>query len=394
MGDLTQQQLAQQELARREILRRKLSNVPDFEQQIGSTSWNAAKQLPRGIMEGLQTGYAGLTGGQFKPQEVPDESGAGFGRGAGQMIGQGITAAPFAIGGGLVGGPFGAVLGAGAGAAATTPGDAVDRGIAGLATMAVPVAGKVLIGAGKKAIATPGQIKSLFEKVDTRKALNEAHKVHDKLQSTAGELFNHVRDKMKEGDIKISPSTGFMEQIKSYIPKRSTEHNKMFTEAEQGNPEAIHNLQSWLWKKGTKAVGSDDPAISNKGDEMLSLRTEFNDDVRNKLTQAGHIDLAHMYKQGQNLFKELKDKYYGYNKIANVFNPEIRKIPTDIAKHFSEESTPMNKFFETHPKLKEEVQKSLKKDEAFKELKKYGSYTAGTATGLGLKSIYDIMGRN
>lgn len=96
-----------------------------------------AQEVPTGVKEGVQGSYAGLTGGEFKPSPIPDESGAGFGRGLGQMIGQGAVAAPIAAGIGAGGAALGlpALLaglgGTAIGYGATTPGSFFDRLISG-----------------------------------------------------------------------------------------------------------------------------------------------------------------------------------------------------------------------------------------------------------------------
>lgn len=343
----------------------------------------AAGEVPQGFKEGIQTGYAGLTGGQFQPTAAPDEFGASLGRGTGELLGQGAMAVPGAIAGGLIGGPPGAIVGAGIGAGATTPGGIPERSIAALETMALPGAGKLLKGAGKQIIKIPAEIKALFSKTNTEKALNTALARHDSLESTASELFNHARDQMKKRGIKeIKPQTDVIDKIKRFLPK-TPDHQKLYEDAKGGDPESLHKLQSWLWKKGNKATNSEDHAISNRGEEMLSLRNQLNQGVQNKLAAGGHLDLVHSYKQGQKLFKELKDTYYKNKKIQNVFDPEIRKIPEDVTKHFSENSTPMNEFFKSHPELKEEVLKSKRKREAITNLKK----KAGEA-GVGAGVIY------
>lgn len=110
----------------------------------------AIENLPGGIKEGLQSAYAGVTGGDFKPAPTSDEYGAGFGRGAGRMIGQGAAAAPIAFAVAETGGALGlpallnALGGTAIGFGATTPGNMLERGIAGGEAATLHGAGKLL----------------------------------------------------------------------------------------------------------------------------------------------------------------------------------------------------------------------------------------------------------
>lgn len=341
---------------------------------------NAASEIPQGYKEGLQKAYAGLTGGEFKASEPSQEYGSGLGRGIGEMLGQGTVAAPAAIAGGLIGGPVGAYLGGSLGAAATTPGGLPERGIAAAETLAVPVGGKLIGGAAKQITKLPKQFKSLFTKAEPEKALDLALARHDSLNETASDLFNWSRGQMKERGFSPKPSTEVMGKVERFLAD-TPDDEILFEKAKSGDPDAVHKLQSWLWKKGNKAANSEDDIVSNRGREMLSLRHQLNDSVQSQASQAGHNDIVHAYKQGQKLYKELKDTYYKYKKIANVFDPELRKIPKDVTSHFNENSTPMKNFFKSHPELEEEVSKSADRVKAIKDLQKNTSLI-GTGGGL------------
>ena len=191
----------------------------------GEAAIPAEEQIPTGIKEGLQKAYAGLTGGQFHPSEVPEEYGAGFGRGLGEMLGQGAVAAPIAAGaaglGATVGIPaaLGGIVGAGLGYGATTPGNALERLIEGTKAAAIPggllglkFAGKTIGKGIKKAWETPKlskeakqlqqQADALGEAVESKGAkVSESTKAHEattEAHEAATEQYNQVKDLLEQ----------------------------------------------------------------------------------------------------------------------------------------------------------------------------------------------------
>lgn len=152
----------------------------------------AVENLPTGVKEGLQSAYAGLTGGEFKPSEIPDEYGAGFGRNVGHMLGQGAVAAPIAAlastGAGAIGVPalLSALGGTAIGFGATTPGNAFDRLVSGGEAATLHGAGKALktLVSGEVPIKEIGKrIKNVFESPKLRKKAEAAEGALEDLES-------------------------------------------------------------------------------------------------------------------------------------------------------------------------------------------------------------------
>jgi hypothetical protein len=357
-------------------------------QHFGESALPAIEQIPTGLKESVQRAYAGITGGEYHPSPVPEETGAGFGRGIGHLIGRSAIDIPaFAYGG---------PIGLGLAEAATTPGVGVDRLISGAEGAALPVAGRMVGAVAKTASKVPKQIIDLFRKTDTKRGLEVAHAKHDALEETANELFDWSKQQLKDrGVTSVKPSAELIEEIRPYI---GTTHaaKETLKKAGEGDLEAIHAVQSRLWKRGTKAKTGDLMEF-DKGEKMHELRDFLNLDVQNQLTSMGHLDAVHGYKQGQRLWSDLKSTYYDYPKIAKVFDPKLRKIPDDIAKHFGEVSTPMQRFLERHPELQSEIMGELAKRQAAKDLKRLGltgiSIGAAEQYGVGptqLKKLLDL----
>jgi hypothetical protein len=358
-------------------------------QQVGEQAIPAIEQVPTGLKEAVQRAYAGVTGGEYQPSPVPDEPGAGFGRGVGHLLGRAAIDIPaFAYGG---------PLGLGAAEAATTPGGSLERLISGVEGAALPVAGRMVGAASKTVGGIPKQLIDMMRKTDPKRGLELAHAKHDTLQETANEAFEWSRDLLKQrGVTSVKPDTKIIEAIRPHVGQTKAAQETL-AKAADGDLEAIHAVQSRLWGRGTKAKAGDLMDV-DKGEVMHELRDTLNSDIQNKLAQMGHLDAVHGYKQGQRLWSDLKSTYYDYPKIAKVFDPKLRKIPDDIAKHFGEVSTPMQRFLERHPELESEVLGELSKRQALKDLKKTGmgglGLLAAEQYGLGTTQLKKLLGLN
>lgn len=283
---------------------------------------------------------------------------------------------------------------AGAGAIAT-PGDATNRALgAGGALLlggAANVAGKV----GKKVEdKLPAFLRGLSSKSTPEALVESVQKPHDKLQSTADELYGQVRSAVKKRGIKIPVKDEHLNQIAEILPKTRAS-KKLIEKAKSGDYEAVHELQSHLYKKGTKGLASDDIALENQGEEILDLRNKINDDLEHHLIKEGNLDVAHVLRQGKKTYKQIMDTYYPKNLrkgIGKMVQSDLRLVPEKPEKLFSQNSVPMKDFLDKHPEAAKHTQGIKEKEKAIKDLKKIFLST-GIAGGTlsGGKMLHDLF---
>ncbi len=273
-----------------------------------------------------------------------------------------------------------------------TPGDAGDRALATGGALALGGAGKVAQKAAEK---VPEFMSGLFNSSTPELLAESVQKPHDVLQSSANELYGQVRNAIKNRNIQTPINPEIIEQVKEYFPKNARSYKDLLERAQNGDYEAIHKIQSSLYKKGTKAISSDDLAMENQGEDILDLREKINEELNNHLIQGGHLDIAHVLSQGRKLYSELQNTYFPKNlkkAIGKMVHPDIRHVPENVEKIFTENSKPMREFLERHPEVAKHVQNLVKKNKAQKRLNslimKGGG--AGVATLAG-KTIYDLF---
>lgn len=273
-----------------------------------------------------------------------------------------------------------------------TPGDAEDRAIGAGEALGLGAAGKV---AGKVAGKLPKFIKSLFSPSTTEDLVQAVQKPHDTLQNAADELYGQVQGAINGRKIKIPISEELLEQAKEHFPKNTRSYNELLERAKAGDYDAIHKIQSSLYKKGTKALSSDDLAVENQGEDILDLRNKINDELTNKLIQEGHLDIAHVLSQGKKLYSELQNTYFPKHLrkgIGKLVHPETRLVPENPENLFKENSVPMKAFLEKHPEVKKHSENIRAKKEAEETLKKILLRTGGAgATIAGTKALYDLL---
>jgi hypothetical protein len=107
------------------------------------------------------------------------------------------------------------------------------------------------------------------------------------------------------------------------------------------------------------------------------------------------VDIAHVLKQGKDIYKQLMDTYFNKNlpkSIGKLVHPELRLTPEKPEKLFKQNSKPMNKFLEKHPEAVKHIQGIKEKQEATEALSKIFTNTAkvGGAAYLG-KSLFDFL---
>jgi hypothetical protein len=282
----------------------------------------------------------------------------------------------------------------GAGAIAT-PGDKTDRALGAAGALALGGAGKLAGKIGQKTgEKLPEFMRGLTSKSTPEALVAAAQKPHDVLQNTADELYGQVRSAIGKRDIKIPVNEDYINQAHEILGKTRA-NRKLIDAARSGDYEAVHELQSHLWKKGTKGSESQDLALENQGEEILDLRDKINDDLEKHLITEGHADIAHVLKQGKKVFAELKDTYYHKNLpkgIGKLVHPELRKVPKNPENLFDENSVPMKRFLAKHPEVAKHSQGILEKEKALKSLNSiFLKGAGGSAIGLAGKGLYDLF---
>lgn len=276
-----------------------------------------------------------------------------------------------------------------------TPGDSDDKLLGAAGALALGGAGKVggkVVGAVKDKI--PSLMRGLTSKSTPEELVKAVQSPHDALQSTADELYGQVRSAIKKRDIKIPVNDVHLEKVKEILPKtRATE--KLIERAKSGDYDAVHDLQSHLYKKGTKGLASDDIALENQGEEILDLRDKINDDLESHLLKEGHIDVAHVLKQGKKTVANLKNTYFApllRKGVGKMVQSDLRLVPENPEKLFGQNSVPMKDFLTKHPEAEKHVQGIKEKKKAIKDLKKLFLTTGvGGGATAGIKSIYDLL---
>ncbi len=283
---------------------------------------------------------------------------------------------------------------AGAGYIAT-PGQPMDKAIGAGGALALggagSAAGKV---AGKVGEKIPPFLRGLASKSTPEELVAAVQKPHDKLQSTADELYGQVRQAVKKRDIKIPMRDEHLSQIAEILPKTRASR-QLIDKAKTGDYEAVHELQSHLYKKGTKGLASDDIALENQGEEILDLRDKINDDLEKHLIKEGHIDVAHVLKQGKKTVAQLKNTYFPQHLrkgIGKMVHKDLRIVPENPEKLFSQNSVPMKDFLAKHPEVAKHTTGIKEKKEAMDALNSLFMKGAGAggATLVG-KTVYDLF---
>ncbi len=248
--------------------------------------------------------------------------------------------------------------------------------------------------AGKVSEKLPEFFRGLTSKSTPKALVQSIQKPHDILQSTADDIYGQARQAVKKRNISIPIKESHLVEVADILPKtRATA--KLIEKAKSGDYEAVQQLQSHLYKKGTKALSSDDIALENQGEEILELRDKINDDAENHLIKEGHLDVAHLLKQGKKVYAQLKDTYF--NKlipkgIGKLVHSETRLIPEKPVNLFTQNSEPMKIFLQKHPEASKHVQRIKEKEKAIKALNKtlLGSGVTGGLLAGG-KTLYDLF---
>lgn len=273
-----------------------------------------------------------------------------------------------------------------------TPGDTTDKTIGAAGSLALGGIGKV---AGKALQKIPPFMRGLFNEATPEALIESVQKPHDALEKTANELYGQVKQAINKRGVKAPINENLIDQVKEHFPKNARSYKELLKNAKEGDYDAIHKIQSSLYKKGTKALASDDLAMENQGEDILDLREKINEELNNHLIKEGHLDIAHVLKQGRKAYSDLQKTYYDKllpKGIGKLVHPETRLIPENIEDLFKQNSVAMKRFLKKHPESAKNIQGIKEKKAAKKELKSILYKTGGTgATVAGAKAVYDLF---
>ena len=210
---------------------------------------------------------------------------------------------------------------------------------------------------------------------------------HDALSDAATKGFQYVSNEAANRGISQVPSkyinSDLIDQAGSFLSKNKA-NNSLLDAASSGDYNALRNLQTSLWQKATKAVASDDPAISNQGEEMFDVRDRINDGIYNHLVDSGNQDLANALDNARGNYKQLQDTYYNKNlprSIPKLVDPDVRKIPDNLLKVLSEYSIPMQNVRNANPFVNNDINSQALKDNYLTWLKRAGIAGGALAAG-------------
>lgn len=275
--------------------------------------------------------------------------------------------------------------------AIATPGDVTDKTMGTIGALAAGGAGKIAATAAGK---IPTFLRSLMNPTTPQDIVDTVQNAHDTLSNTANELYGYVKNEINNRGISIPVKPEYIQEATDVLPKTRASQ-KLIQAATTGDYNAVHDLQSQLYKKGTSGLASDDIAIQNQGDEILDLRNKINDDLNSHLMQTGNSDIAHVLDQGKDIYKQLMDTYFNKNlpsSVSKLVHPDIRLVPDNPEDLMSQNSKPMSEFLAAHPGLSKQVQDVQDKKAAMKALSKV--VTTGAKVGgvsyLG-KSLFDFL---
>lgn len=285
-----------------------------------------------------------------------------------------------------------ALLGTGA---IATPGDVGDKALGAAGALTLGGAGKLASKTGS-ALATkvPEFLRGLTNESTPEALVESVQKPHDVLQNTANKLYGYVRDAIQKRQLSIPVKQEYLDQATEVLPKTRASQ-KLIADAKTGDYNAVHDLQSQLYNKGTSGLASDDIAIQNQGDEILDLRSKINDDLKDHLIQSGNIDIAHVLDQGKFIYKKLMDTYYNKELprgVGKLVQSNTRLVPENPENLFTENSLPMKQFLKQHPETAKHVQGIQEKQKAIKALGNiFGSTAKVGGTAYAANMLFNLL---
>jgi len=252
------------------------------------------------------------------------------------------------------------------------PGEALQRGV--MRDIPGILSGTKLLSAIKPSefLATKNLIK------------NSILNTHDALENRASEGFKTVSNEVANRNLphfEVDPYE--IENLKEYFPKTRTA-NKLISDAQTGDYNALRKIQSDLYTRGKNNLGSSLEADRLRGSEMLEKRDNINQAISNNLEKMGQDDLNAILNNARADYRTLQQVYYNSNMnnaIVNMVNKDYRKVPKNLIDILGEESNPMQELLNFHPGLENALNKHIMKKNAFSSLRKY--LVPAAAAGLG-----------
>ena len=206
-------------------------------------------------------------------------------------------------------------------------------------------------------------IKSALTKIKPKELAYGVQKGHDVAEKEASGLYNLVKDQSKARNVKqIDIGEEAIDKAKSYLPKTDAT-KKLLEKARYGDYDALHDLQSDLWKHATRKASSPLAAEQNEAEEIFEQRDKLNNLIHSNLEESGHKDLSEALTKGRKLYRNMKETYYSHPGVAKLVERGQRLVPKNPMEMFSEESDPMRKLYAAHP----EVERAVKTNEIAKK---------------------------
>lgn len=198
---------------------------------------------------------------------------------------------------------------------------------------------------------------------------------HDVLENQATKAFNDVSKGVNErGITQVPVDENSIKNLKQYFSNTRADTD-LINQAATGDYNALRKLQTDLYKKGKKNLGSDLEADRLRGSEMLEKRNDINQGIYDHLVNTGNTDLANTLQGARNDWSTLQKIYYNENMnnaLVNMFDKNYRKIPKNLVDILGEESIPMRNLLDFHPGLEAKVKGHIKGQNLLGKGLKYG----------------------
>ncbi len=208
---------------------------------------------------------------------------------------------------------------------------------------------------------------------------------HDALENDASQAFKTVSDQVNGRRINQIPTNNnpnlspqFFKNMMNYYPNTRASTD-LLNQASSGDYNALRKLQTDLYTRAKKNLGSDLEADRMKGEEMMESRNDINQAISNHLKNTGNNDLDDLLTGARNDWSTLQNTYYNQDlpsSLIKMFDKNVRKIPDNLTSILSENSIPMNNLKDFHPGITQKVN-------AINTRNKLAKYVAG-AGGLGV----------
>ena len=362
---------------------------PSKQLEKSSSSWGSLfKGLSEGYPESIKSGanaVSDLAGAHpFEDQQLgpTDNWQQTLGRLVGQGAGYSTLSAPLvAAGSAAIPGVMGAALGAGLSGAALTPGDYKNRITGGLASAALPVAGKAASLTGKL-----GKNYLFGEK--PREAADILQKAYKKNHAKAVSDLNEVSTQVsKRGINEIPVDKSVFKRIKEEIPDKTKAFADLLKKAESGDYRSLRELQADLRIKSEDLMGSSTYAERNLGKLVAEIRDDVNNSIASHLENTGNKDLASKLTEGMSKYRDVMSTYHGNKRISKLVGPD-EEVPDSLYKILGRDTRYFKELRKKHP----ELDKSLKVQKLQKQL---GSlYKKALALGHGAAVFKVATGSN